>query len=714
MWNADASFLKDIANWRAAMSSRRRISLPTAIVAGLLLGLTSTSQAAEQQNSDPSRDPSSDPSSDPSNDIFALSLEELMQIKVSGSTFTEERLERVPSAVTVFTGDQIRRLAIDNVEELLNLVPGYQRFRQGGDGLIYTYSSRGRRINSGVGEVLTLVDGLQLASPRVANHVNTLAGVAVANIERVEFIRGPGSALYGSNAMMGVINIVTTSGRNELRLLGGSFDRKAGDLQYANDYGSLKFDLHARADGDDGDRYVVRDTFSSDWVATSDERSLSDVYLKLNWQDSFFYYRHGKRGVDDFYVFDLVSNDINQMRSWRNQYMFEQRFDLGAVQNRLTLSATDDLLELSAQLLPEGALAAISSPSSSDALITRAVFKSSNVQLAWHSDWRLAVGSVQAGVDLRRTRTTRGMAYNNFDLYDLANGQLPVRYYGEQLPTTPLEELSTRDNFGLYLQYLRPLNQTTDLTLGLRWDDYREIGEHLSPRLGLIHQLDSVHTVKLLYGEAFRAPTNGELDLINNPVILGNPDLKPEQVATWDLIWMANWRQAAVSLGYFDNRFEDSIIASSQGGLIRYENSDQGPSKGFEFELSYQLNDAWLLRTTALRLTEKPIDSFREADSMFSLALNWQQEAWRGGLTAVHHGKREMATAGSASTLKTLDDYWQLDGKLTYLVTPTLDIFVQAKNALDKRYYTPPQSFTLTNGTPNRGREWAVGFDWKF
>lgn len=684
----------------SSVVNRAQSPKPISALLGIafLLASISVSTGAEQDDSS----------------VFDLSLEELMQITVSGSTLTEEQLARVPSAVTVFTGEQIRRLGVDNVEELLDLVPGYQRFRQGGDGLIYTYSSRGRRINSGVGEVLTLVDGLQLASPRVANHVNTLAGVAVANIERVEFIRGPGSALYGSNAMMGVINIVTVSGRKGLRVLGGSFDRKAGDLLYAADFDGLKLDLHARADRDNGDRYVVRDTFSSDRVTTSDARRLSDLYLKLHWQDSAFYYRRGTRGVDEFYVLDLISNDHNRMRSWRNQYMLEQRFETGPVRSRLMLSATDDLLDLRAQLLPAGALAAISTPSSQDPLIARAVFESSNVQLTWHNDWPLDVGSVQYGAEARRTKTTRGVAYNNFDLHDLANGQFPVRYYGELLPTTPLERLSTRDNFGLYAQYLRPLNDTTDLTMGLRWDDYREIGEHLSPRLGLIHQWSAVHTVKLLYGEAFRAPTNGELDLINNPVILGNPSLEPEQVATWDLIWMASWRELAFSLGYFDNHFKDSIIAAPQGGLIRYVNAEQGPSKGFEFELSYQLNEEWLLRTTAMRLTEKPENSFREADEMFSLSLNWQHGIWRSGVAAVRHGERERATQGSDSILETLDPYWQLDGKLTYLLTPTLEVFVQAKNALDKDYQTPPQSFTLANGTPNRGRELAVGFYWQF
>ncbi len=648
------------------------------------------------------------------NDVFELSLEELMQVKVSGATLTEEGLQRVPSAVTVFTREQIRRLGVDNIEELLNLVPGFQRYRQGGDGLIYTFSARGRRINSGVGEILTLVDGLPITSPRVGNNANTLAGVAAENVERVEFIRGPGSAIYGSNAMMGVINIVTTRFRHEAKLLTGSFNRKAGELLWAGTWDEVSLDLHTRVDHDDGDRFIVHDTFSPALITTSDARSLADLYLKFKWRDTAFHFRRGTREVDQFYVFDLLSNDINQTQSSRNQYALTQAFEWGPMHSQIMLSATDDHQEQSAQLLPAGALAAISDPASSEPLLARAVFESSKIQLTWHNDWALDDGSVQWGADLRRIKTTKAIAYNNFDLHDLANGLFPVRYYDEMLPTTALEKLSERDNIALYAQYLRPITDSTDLTLGVRWDDYQEIGDHVSPRGGLIHQINPVHTVKLLYGEAFRAPSNGELDLINNPVILGNPDLKPETVATWDLIWMANWQQLAISAGYFRNHFEDSIITVPLGSVIQYQNAEQGPSRGVELELNYQLNEEWLLRATAMHLFTKPDNAFREADDMFSLSLSWQHDVWRAGVTAVHHGERERAINASNSTRTELPAYWVFDGKLTYQVNPDFDVFVQGRNLTDKTYETPPQSYTLTQGTINRGRELALGIHWTF
>src|SRR4051812_1232375 len=92
-------------------------------------------------------------------DIFNLSLEELMQIKVVSSTLTEKSLRTAPSSVTVFSHDQIKAMGIDYLDELLNFVPGFQAFRQADSGGEYYHSSRGIRSGTSSREVLVLIDG---------------------------------------------------------------------------------------------------------------------------------------------------------------------------------------------------------------------------------------------------------------------------------------------------------------------------------------------------------------------------------------------------------------------------------------------------------------------------------------------------------------------------------------------------------------------------
>lgn len=117
----------------------------------------------------------------------------------------------------------------------------------------------------------------------------------------------------------------------------------------------------------------------------------------------------------------------------------------------------------------------------------------------------------------------------------------------------------------------------TLLTLGARYDNFTDIGSQLSPRMGLVQQLNQQHSIKLLFGESFRAPSESELNLQNNPVLLGNPELEPESVKSWDLVWVAQWNESAISLGYFESHFTDSIIQTpTETGIPRYENVLQG------------------------------------------------------------------------------------------------------------------------------------------
>ncbi len=144
--------------------------------------------------------------------LFVMSLEDLLKVKVRGSTLTDESIRDVPGAVSVFTHDQIQRMGFDYLHELLNLVPGYQSQRTGNFTQNYAYSSRGRRNETQAKEILVIMDGRTLNDSRTSSANMTLPLILLEQIERVEIIRGPGSAIYGSSAFTGVINIVTRRG----------------------------------------------------------------------------------------------------------------------------------------------------------------------------------------------------------------------------------------------------------------------------------------------------------------------------------------------------------------------------------------------------------------------------------------------------------------------------------------------------------------------
>jgi len=652
-----------------------------------------------------------------SKDFFSMSLEELTQVEITGSTLTAESLKTVPSAVTVFTQQELKRMGLDTLGELMNLVPGFQLYRSSGSSMETPFSSRGRRIGQTPAEILVMIDGQRFDSPRSSGNATLAPAYSLKHIEKVEFIRGPGAAIYGSNAMMGVINIVTLSGVNDFSIAYGSYNRRQAYLRSSQTYDDMTLDLLGHIEADDGDSFNVQDTFSANRIDTDDPRNIADIKLKFSWKDTQVNVQHNEFEVSNFYELNTISNNFNARDGQISSISLKHDFEWNSVSSYFWLSYNRSNASLSSQLTAAGDLSAVSNPSSTDAMFLNVDFKDyteSRAQL--HNDWEINDNSrLQFGVELRSIDAPESFAENNFDLSDLANNILPIRYYGDFNQMTSVQAASSRDILGLYTQYLHKLFDATYLTLGLRYDDFSDIDSQLSPRLGLVHELNDHQSLKLLYGEAFRAPSESELNLLNNPFVIGNPDLKPETVENIDVIWMGQWPNTNISLGYFESRFKNSIVLiDAGGGAFKYQNVSQNPTKGFEFELSHELSERWLMRASYTYINEKTYLSFREADSLSSLMMNYQQTKWNANLIVSHAAKRKMATGNSNTNLITLNDYWQLFGKLRYSFTDNFTAYIQAKNLLDKNYYTPPVNTALNEGIPNRGREILLGLSWQY
>jgi len=269
----------------------------------------------------------------------------------------------------------------------------------------------------------------------------------------------------------------------------------------------------------------------------------------------------------------------------------------------------------------------------------------------------------------------------------------------------------TRDVTGVYLQSQNALTETTDLTLGARYDAYSQIGSALSPRFGLTHQLSDTQTVKLLYGEAFRAPTTNEL-IINGFTIVGNPNLDPETIKTWELVWMENWQQHSLAISLFNNVIKNAIVRDDTISPATFVNATHDEaSHGVEIEYIVELFSNWQLRSTYSWFNNLSSDDFRQADHLASAILNYQQQQWNFNLSATYAGARKMLTG---TTEETLDSYWQLNSKLQYALKDDLKIYLQAKNLLDKNYETPEQRTTFIAGVPNRSRELEMGIQWGY
>jgi outer membrane receptor for ferrienterochelin and colicin len=322
---------------------------------------------------------------DQSDDLFSMSLEELLQVKVTGSTLTQENLLTVPAAVTVFSHEEIKRMGLDYLDELANLVPGFQSYRSAQSPLENPISSRGRLNSLEAPEVLVMVDGQRVDGPRSNGTTVAYPKYTLAYIERVEFIRGPGSAVYGSNAMMGVINIITRSNVNEASIAAGSFNRKSLNVQAANDLGPVHVEFFGQSDMDDGEDYRLQDTFSTDRINTDDPRQTDDITIKAKWESTSINLQHHRFEVENFYELAGISNDFNHREGSLDSIALKQTFNWADIESWIQVEHKETNVTLAGQLTQEEFLTLISAPSSSDALFVEAKFHNySESRLHWH------------------------------------------------------------------------------------------------------------------------------------------------------------------------------------------------------------------------------------------------------------------------------------------------------------------------------------------
>lgn len=162
-------------------------------------------------------------------DLTSLSLERLMEIEVTSVSKRPERLSEAAAAIFVLTQDDIRRSGMTSVPEVLRLVPGLDVAQS--DANHWAVSSRGSN-DVYSSKLLVLVDGRSIYTPMFAGVFWDVVDVPLEDIERIEVIRGPGGALWGANAVNGVINIITkpAASTQGLMVSASSGTRAPGDL----------------------------------------------------------------------------------------------------------------------------------------------------------------------------------------------------------------------------------------------------------------------------------------------------------------------------------------------------------------------------------------------------------------------------------------------------------------------------------------------------
>jgi iron complex outermembrane receptor protein len=551
-------------------------------------------------------------------DLLTLPLEDLLKVKVvTIATGKQQSQIEAPAITTVITATDIEAIGATDLDDILETVPG----------LHVTYSptfNNPSYIMRGLysidnPEVLMLINGIPVKQLYAGNRGNMWAGMPVNSISRIEVIRGPNSAVYGADAFIGVINIITKSraeiNGTEFGIRTGSFDTQDVWMIHGDDY--YDFDVAAMLE--------IHDTDGHEGIIKQDLQSQLDTI-----QGTQASYAPGPMSNERQNIDARV--DISKQR-WRVRAAYQGRNDVGAgigaggsldkvgaAQNeRYNVDVTyhnpqvtrywDVILQayISENRFKPDPYLQIFPPNvmRQDSIIEDGYrLKNSKNERATG----VTLGSFYSGFNKHLIRFGTGFIYS--DLYEASHfqnfGMNPAT--GEPLPAnsdfvdltgTPYAFIieGDRKNYYWFAQDEWKLHEQWILTAGLRYDNYSDFGDTWNPRLALVWQATNDLSFKALYGEAFRAPSFVELynSLSNRGESFSAADfitIRPEKMRTYEMGLSYRLRHdIRTHLNVYQFKITDNIAFAPITQTIQVaQNVGERNGRGIELEAYWKIS----------------------------------------------------------------------------------------------------------------------------
>ncbi|MEH6358117.1 MAG: TonB-dependent receptor [Pseudomonadales bacterium] len=512
---------------------------------------------------------------------------------VSIATGHKQRIAEAPAVASVITAQDIRAMGATDLDQVLEAVPGLH-VSVAAAAYNSILSIRGVHSSQNA-QTLVLVNGFPITNSFAGNRGEIWGGMPVEMISRIEVIRGPGSALYGADALAGVINIITKNADDidglEAGVGGGSFDTQRGWLLYG---GRVK-------DWKVGFGLEVIDTGGQSRTISADAQTLLDpsvslapgsvntgrqlIETRLDLEKDEWRIRLGYQGRKDVetgaginQALDPDGRGSSDRLNLDVTYKTDQWIKDWDISN--SFSYFDTAMEASdVHLLPAGAFGSFPNGVIGDPKI-------------FERHYRYDMSAFFTGFDKHQIRI--GSGYHYLDLYRIEEsknftGSPPVLLGSGTVQTVKGSARFNRENERqisyVFVQDEWRLAQDWSLVTGLRYDHYSDFGGTVNPRLALVWTAKQL-TTKFLYGSAFRAPSFAEQFNQNNPVAIGNSDLDPEVIDTYEVAFdYAYSPDLRLGLNLFYYEIDDIIRFAP-----RAINGDGQTGKGFEFEVEWQLN----------------------------------------------------------------------------------------------------------------------------
>lgn len=552
----------------------------------------------------------------------------------------KEPVEETTSSVFVIKGEEINKRNFVFVTELFRDLPELSLVQNGGPGKNATVFLRG----GGPEHVLIMIDGIKVNSTTTGSF--DFSGITVDDIERIEIVKGPQSTIYGSEAMAGVINIITKKGtgkpQTELSFEGGSYGTYKSSLTFSG--GDVLVDYRLTATH-----------YYSDGISAAKDGTERDSYKNSSISGRFGFkpserfgfelsgrYYYDRTELDGFDFIEKKAIDDLNFFSSGNHYILSGRITTMPVdrwEQILTLSRVRDSIRFR----------------DSDDLFNNADIITLRDGLDWqHNLYLNDHYTLTAGLEFRKEK---GDNRENFS-----------------------ESINNR---AFYMNNrLSLLKEYLILNAGFRYDDHERAGSKVTYRVGGLYNLKDLDMrIRGSYGTGFRAPSFNELFF----PFYGNLNLKPEETRSWEIGLEKDMLKGDLSLTitYFDQRYKDLI--QTDPNTWTASNIAKAEVKGLETALRIKLSEVLYLsggytyldsedKETGEPLTRRPKDKF-------NASITYSRKNLSMLVDFIFVGRRF-----DSSIKKDLSSYSVTNISLNYKLTKAVTIFSRIENLFDTDY----------------------------
>lgn len=528
-------------------------------------------------------------------------------------------------------------------------------------------SSSNIRIN-GSDKVLVLVDGVRINSTNISSY-QALKSVPVETIERIEVMKGAAAAIYGADAVGGVVNIITKKidgTKTTVSVAGGSFNTEEYKLYHQGKESKISWRVNAKKNHagsfNDGKNNKIEQSINGETYGVmikNEFKEGTDLAIGYDYYDgkfSYYDYAYGggmATGKDKHDTFTLVSNQklskatSNSISVKRNHYDYKFADATNDVANKVTGWSINDKV------------------------------------VSKLSDKHTIVG---------------GIDYANDDV-DYVSGRMGT--------FTPTKEKII--NKAIFLQEHWQMTDRWDLTAGVRRDDHSVAGDATTPRFNIGYKASEKDNLYVSYSRFFVAP-----DFTKYYGAWGNPDLKAEKGYAWEAGWNHKFDNTTeTAMHVFDRRSTDAIAWDN--GTSKYENLNKQHAKGFDVQLNKQFDHIFAKVGYTYNNSvaeEKTGRNYNLKGFLPKHAINIGVGYENRNFDASLDVRGNLKRPGDQYNSLPSENVWIADLAMNYKIVKNGKVFVKVNNVFDKFYgeisYGPGKPYSMP------GRSFLVGMEYSF